>query len=178
MSVIHATDFGKETAVFLSGMSAAAAILLLVGLILAVVEFFRPMKGLGYYTGGAVLAVGMMIRMFSGGSVGTLFIMLLIVSAVLLGSHLTMIALHKREWLFVASGYDFDEPGDGDEYSYLVGLKGITTTRVDMSGHMSINDVNFYVTSRLPIDVGVEVIVRKVSGVEIIVEPTEGNQTA
>ncbi len=166
---------GKEIYNLFSGMSAVSAVLLLLGLMLIIAEFFRPMRSLGYASGGIVIALAAVVRMLSGASVGTLFLLLFFVAFILFGAHLLMLALQKREWLLLSSGIAEEETGADDaEYSYLVGLRGVTTTAVAPSGHVAINDINFYVTSEEPIDVGVEVVVKRVSGAQIIVAPSEG----
>ena len=171
--MLVSASFGTEIARLFSGMSTLSAVLLTVGLILIITEFFRPIKGIGIGCGSAVTACGVTVRMLSDGSVGMLFALLLFIAAILLAAHLLMLALHKREWLIPSLGIVDEEPPPDDEYSYLIGLRGYTTTAVAPSGHMSINDINFYVTSSMPIDSGVEVEVKKVSGAKIIVEPVE-----
>lgn len=163
------SSLGKEISALFSDMTASVLVLLAIGLILVIAEFFRPMRGLGYGCGATVLACAIVLRMLSGASAGALFLMLFMTAFVLFAAHLLMIAFHKREWLLVSSGI-IDEEG-ADKYSYLIGLRGVTTTSVAPSGHMSINDINFYVTSEAAIDVGVEVVVKNVSGDRIIVEP-------
>ncbi len=166
---------GKEIANLFSGMSAVSAVMLLLGLMLIIAEFFRPMRSLGYASGGITVALAVVIRMLSGANVATLYLMLIFVAFILFAAHLLMLALQKREWLLLSSGIADEETGGDDaEYSYLVGLRGITTTAVAPSGHVAINDINFYVTSQQPIDVGVEVVVKRVSGAQIIVEPIDG----
>ncbi len=167
-------SLGNEIAALFADMTASVVVLFALGLILIIAEFFRPMRGLGYGCGAAVLACSIVLRMLSGASAGTLFLMLFISAFFLFGAHLLMIALHKREWLLVSSGIT-DEEG-ADRYSYLIGLRGVTTTAVAPSGHMSINDINFYVTSETAIDVGVEVVVKNVSGDRIIVVPAPSEE--
>ena len=172
---IFVNSIGSEISMFLGDMTASVSILVALGLILVIAEFFRPMKGLGYGCGFSSLVLGVIMGMLASPSVGALFIMSLFIAFVLLAAHLVMIALQKREWLFVSTGIIDEE--NADKYSYLVGLCGTTTTSVAPNGHMSINDINFYVTSSEPIDVGVEVIVRRVSGDRIIVEPVDSAET-
>ena len=162
---------GAAISALFADMTATVLILLALGLVLVIAEFYRPMKGLGYGCGSAVLVLGVTLRMLASPSVATLFLMLFFIAAILLAAHLLMIALHKREWLLVSTGITDEE--NADKYSYLVGLRGTTTTSVAPNGHMSINDINFYVTSSTPIDVGVDVVVVKVSGDRIIVTPCE-----
>ena len=170
------SSLGIEIVTLFEDMTASVVVLFALGLILVIAEFFRPMRGLGYGCGAAVLVCAIVLRMLSGGTVGTLFLMLFLTAFILFGAHLFMIALHKREWLLVSSGIT-DEEG-ADKYSYLIGLRGVTTTSVAPSGHMSINDINFYVTGEVAIDVGVEVVVKNVSGDRIIVEPVSMDETA
>lgn len=164
-------SLGREIVKLASGMSAVVAVLFAVGLILVVTEYFQSTKGVAYGCGIAVIVTAIALRMVSGGSAGMLFIMLFAVAFVLFGTHLIMLALHKREWLLLSSGIaDVENYSDG-KYSFLVGLVGITTTPVAPSGHMSINDINFYVTARQHIDAGVEVTVKEVNGDKIVIEP-------
>lgn len=172
--MIFGASFVWEMANLFKGMSALAAVLLTLGLILIITEFFRPMNGIGYGCGAAVTGCGTAVRMLTQSTAGTLFLLMFFIAAILLGAHLLMLALHKREWLLVSSGIADDEPESDDEYSYLIGLRGVTTTPVAPSGHMSINDINFYVTSESEIGVGVEVEVKQVSGAKIMVAPVKG----
>lgn len=163
---------GKEIARMFSGMNATSAVLFAVGLMLIITEFYRPLRGLGYGCGGVVTSLAIVLRMLSDAGIGTLFLMLFIAAFVLLAAHLLMLALHKREWLLLSTGIT-DDDGSDTEYSYLIGLCGVTTTEVNPSGHMSINDINFYVSADEYIEQGVEVTVKQVSGANIIVERVE-----
>lgn len=169
---MFAMTLGKEIARMFSGMNVTSAVLFAVGLMLIITEFYRPLRGLGYGCGAVITALAIVLRMLSDAGIGTLFLMLLIAAFVLLAAHLLMLALHKREWLLLSTGIA-DDDGSDTEYSYLVGLRGVTTTAVNPSGHMSINDINFYVSADEYIEQGIQVTVKQVSGANIIVERVE-----
>ena len=69
------SSLGKEIVTLFEDMTASVVVLFALGLILVIAEFFRPMRGLGYGCGAAVLVCAIVLRMLSGGTVGTLFLM-------------------------------------------------------------------------------------------------------
>lgn len=170
-------SLGNEISRLFSDMSAVVAVLFAVGLMLVVIEYFQSTKGIAYGCGIVCVTTAIALRMIAGGTPGMLFFMLFLVAAVLFAMHLFMLALHKREWLMLSSGIADEESYADAKYSYLVGLCGVTTTEVAPNGHMSINDINFYVTAAEPIEAGVSVTVREVNGDKIVVEPIAGDET-
>lgn len=164
---------GKELAALFSDMSIAVVVLFVIGLALIAVEFFQPMYGIGAGSGTVLVFTAAIVRMLAYGTEGMLFFMLFFVSAVVLLTHALMLRLYKRDWL-MQSVYAVDEPDSEDDvYSFLLSLEGVATTRIAGYGHMSINDVNFYVTSDEPIAKGERVRVVKVEGDKIFVRRTE-----
>lgn len=160
---------GHEISVLFGDMSFVVIVLGVAGLALVIVEFFQPMYGIGAGSGSALIVAAVVVRMLAYGTEGMLFFMLFFVACILLVSHALMLRLHKREWL-TQSVYATEEPDNEDDiYSFLLSLEGTATTRIDGYGHMSINDVNFYVTAESPIQKGERVRVVKVEGDRIVV---------
>lgn len=167
---MYCYSLGREIINLFSGMSAVSVALFSLGLMLVVTEYFQSTKGIAYGCGIASMITAAAVRMVMGGTLGTLFVMLFFIALILFATHLLMLALHKREWLLLSSGIADEESYDDDKYSYLVGLCGTTTTELSPSGHMSINEINFYVTAEEPIEAGAYVTVKQVCGDKIVVE--------
>lgn len=152
-----------------SGMSVMVFVCLIAGLTLIITDFYQPTKGLASGCGAAALALGLTLRMLSGGTIGMLFVLTAIIAAVLFAAHAIMLKVHKRLWLYQSLEQNRLRGVKGN-YGFLIGLEGVTTTEVAPLGHMSINEVNFFVTSQEIIGKGERVRVTEVEGDKIIVK--------
>ena len=80
-------------------MSPIAAICLIVGLILAIIEIFQPGIGIFGTLGAILLVVGVVIRMAAGGTFQQLFYMVFCIVLILVATFLLMIRMARMGWL-------------------------------------------------------------------------------
>ena len=161
-----AAGLRSNLAELFAGMSVVTFMLILVGLMLIVVEFFQPSYGFPTACGSALVLLGITVRMLSGGTFIMLFYMVLIIAVVILGAHMLMLATQKKPWLTQSLALKLENalPEDTDDYSFLLGRDGVATTDIDGNGHMAIDDVHFFVTSGVFIAKGTNVRVVRVAG--------------
>lgn len=166
---------GEQFVKLFSEMSVVTFILLVLGIMLVVTEFFSPARGVVGALGALLLALGVAVRMLAGGTLAMLFLLIAFIAAIVLPVHLVMMRLHKHDWLAhaLALAVSGEENPVTREYSFLKGHAGIATTDIDPKGHMAINDINFFVTSLRPVKKGAAVIVTEVCGDRIVVEQTD-----
>ena len=147
-------------------MSIVTFMLLVLGLMLIVVEFFQPSYRFPTYCGSVLIALGIIVRMLSGGTLLMLFYMVFGCAAVLIAAHLIMRVTQKRPWLShsLALKLKRSMQEDDDGYGYLLGREGVATTDIDGNGHMTIDDVNFFVSGDGFISKGSTVRVVHVAG--------------
>ena len=155
------------------GMSVSAFMCIALGLMLVIIEFYQTTKGFAVGCGSALIATGTVIRMLTAGTLGILFWIVFFVAVILLSAHSVMLFTQKRNWLVQSLTLALNESPvmmRGAGYSYLKNLTGVATTDINLTGHVSINDVNFFVCSKTPIEKGGLVRVLDVDGENIIVE--------
>ena len=155
-----------------AGMSAVTVICVSIGLILIVIEFFQPAYKYPTYCGCALIALGVVVRMLGGGTFIMLFYMAFFCVTVLMAAHLIMLVTQKKAWLTHSLALKLRRAmqNDGEGYDYLRGREGVATTDIDGNGHMSLDDVNFFVTGDEFIEKGCLVRVVRVDGDSIRVE--------
>ncbi len=155
------------------GMSVSAFMCLSLGLMLVIVEFFQTTNRFAAICGSVLIVAGTVIRMLADGSVGILFWITFSVAVILLVAHSVMLFTQKRNWLVHSLTLALDESPvmmRGAGYSYLKNLTGVATTDINLTGHVSINDVNFFVSSKTPIEKGSLVRVLDVDDENVFVE--------
>lgn len=155
--------------------SISSIMCIVVGLMLIIIELFQGThKKLAGVLGGISIIVGIAIRMLTGPSVGVLFFIVLSIAFVLLGTHLLMLVLQKRRWLIQSLSLALHDEEylktHTEDYKKLIDLTGIATTDIDETGHMSIGDVNFFVTAAEFIKKGSTVRVLEADRQHILVE--------
>ena len=148
-------------------MSIVTFMLLVLGLMLIVVEFFQPSYRFPTYCGSVLIALGIIVRMLSGGTLLMLFYMVFGCAAVLIAAHLIMLVTQKRPWLSHSLALKLRRSMQDDGYSYLLGREGVATTDINGTGHMSLDDVNFFVSGDEFIEKGCMVRVVRVDGESI-----------
>lgn len=156
------------------GMSITAFMCISLGLMFVIIEFFQTTNGIVAFLGGALIASGTVMRMLAGGTLGVLFWMVFLVSVVLFAAHTVALITQKRNWLVQSLTLAINEnpmAARGAGYGYLKNLTGVATTDISLTGHVSINDVNFFVSSKTPIEKGTVVRVVDADGESIVVEP-------
>ncbi len=155
------------------GMSVSAFMCLTLGLMFVVIEFFQTTNGFAASCGSALIIAGTVIRMLASGSVGVLFWIAFFVAVILFAAHSVALFTQKRNWLVQSLTLALDESPvmtRGSGYAYLKNLTGVATTDIDLTGHVSINDVNFFVSSKTPIEKGSLVRVIGVDDENVFVE--------
>lgn len=162
-------SFGAQFIELFAQMSVVTYICLLTGLMLIIVEFFQPSRGIFGYSGLTLLILGIVVRMIGRGTVAMLFMMVFFSVAVILIAHTVMLWRHKREWLThsLALAITDTDIKQLTNYSFLLNREGIASTDIDKKGHMTINEINFYVSSANFIPKGTRVRVTDVRGDKI-----------
>lgn len=150
-----------------SNMHMVTVCLWITGLILFCVEFFQPMHGVAYGVGIGLIAAAIVTRAVNG-SAGIVFMFVLITAALLFAVHCVSLVTQKREWLKVAR---IEKAGARTrKYDMLMGAVGIANTPIDLTGNVTINDINIVVYSETPIERGAAVRVMQITPDKIIVE--------
>ena len=171
--MLIAAGLRSNLAELFAGMSVVTFMLILVGLMLIVVEFFQPSYGFPTACGSALVLLGITVRMLSGGTLVMLFFMVFFCAVLLLTVHMLMLLTQKRAWLATSLAFTLKrsmQPEEGG-YAFLLGQDGVATTDISGSGHMAIDDVNFFVGSETFIPKGTAVRVVRVAGDSIRVMP-------
>lgn len=88
-------------------------------------------------------------------------------AAVLLVLHMIMLVTHKKGWLTHSLALKLRRSIQDDGYEHLLGREGVATTDIDGTGHMSLDDVNFFVSGDEFIEKGCLVRVVHVDGESI-----------
>ncbi|WP_251617953.1 NfeD family protein [Pumilibacter muris] len=156
-----------------SGMSVVTFILVALGLMLIVIEFFQPAHRISAYCGAALTFCGIAVRMLSGGTLVMLFFMVFFCAVVLLAAHILKLFTQKKAWLATSLALKLERSvqEEADGYSYILGREGVATTDISGNGHMSLDNVNFFVSSEEFIAKGSTVRVVHVFGDSIRVVP-------
>lgn len=150
-----------------ASMTMLTACLWITGLILFCVEFFQPMRGIAYAL-GAGLIVGAFVTRMIYGSAGEAFAFVLLTSVLLFAVHVVALITQKRDWLVAAR---LEKAGERRRrYGKLIDSVGIAVTPIDLTGNVTINDVNLVVYSDSPIEQGASVRITKITSDKILVE--------
>ena len=160
--------------------SIATVILLVLGLMLIIVEFFQPSRGIPSYCGIVLVLCGIVIRMLKDSSMIMLFYMVFGCAVILLVAHVVLCLLPKKAWLTQSLALKLEKAVEGadiDDYESLVGKTGTATTDIDEFGHVAVGDVNLYVASDAFIEKGSSVRVVLVSDDKIEVELIDNTET-
>lgn len=137
------------------------------GFILFCIEYFQPMHGVAYALGATVLSSAFITRMLHG-SAGEAFVFVLLTSVLLFGVHIVALATQKRDWLRVAR---IEKAGERSrKFGNLINSIGVANTAIDLTGNVTINDINLVVYSESPIAAGDRVRITRVAHDKIIVE--------
>lgn len=146
------------------------AALWVAGFVLFSIEFFQPMRKISYTVGVALLLTSFIMQMLHG-SPGEAFIFVLLTCFVIFAVHVTSLAMQKRLWLSVSR---LERAGERRrKYDSLIGSVGVANTPIDLTGNVTINDVNLVVYSESPIEAGESVRVTRVTSDKIMVECVE-----
>ena len=153
-------------------MSVTTFMLVTLGIMLIVVEFFQPSHRFPTYCGIVLIALGITLRMLGGGTFIMLFYMLFFCTVIIFAVHIIMLATQKKAWLTQSLALKLESSiSEEDEYSHLLGRDGIATTDIDGSGHITVEDVILLVTGDEFISKGTKVRIVRVSGDSVRVVP-------
>lgn len=155
-----------------SSIGILPACLWVVGVILFSIEFFQPMRGISYMLGVVLLGAAFATRMLYG-SAGEAFMFVLFTAVLLFAVHVVALATQKRDWLRVAR---MEKAGARSrKYDTLIDSIGVANTPIDLTGSVTVNDVNLVVFSDTPIGAGERVRIIGVTPEKIIVERAISN---
>ncbi len=150
--------FGANS--FTDGSSFLILALYASGLMLILSDFSQHKHYLSIF-GILLLASGLVGILASERDIYAVFNAVIIAVAIIMGTHLVMLYLTKREWINRYSEKSSDT---------LIGLEGVTTTEVQGNGHMAIGSTNIFVSSEKSIEKGKKVRIIKIDGDKIFVE--------
>lgn len=137
------------------------------GFILFCVEFFQPMHGVAYALGLGLLFSAFVTRAIYG-TPGVAFMFVLVTAVVLFAVHGVALVTQKRDWLKVAR---IEKAGERNKrYAGLMDGIGVANTPIDLTGSVTINDVNLVVYSDSPIMQGERVRITGITQDKITVE--------
>lgn len=156
-----------------------AIILLVVGILLAVMEALVPSGGiLGILAAGAIIASLVLAFKESSATGGTFLILTVILIPVFMIFSLKIFPKTPigRRVILKPSVETADQRGAAGvadkDYSHLMGKTGTTTTPLRPSGIAEINDQRYSVVAEGEmIDKGIDIVVVKIEGNSIVVEP-------
>ncbi|MCM1367236.1 MAG: hypothetical protein NC184_00245 [Roseburia sp.] len=131
-----------------------------VGLTLFCIEFFQPMRGVAYVLGSAAMCAAFVTRMLYG-SAGEAYVFVLMTAVLIFAVHIVALGTQKRDWLRVAR---IEKAGERSrKFGNLIDKIGVATTDIDLTGSVTINDVNLVVYSDSRIAAGEKVRIVRVS---------------
>lgn len=139
----------------------------LTGLALFCIEYFQPVRGALYALGLGLIGTAFVTRIIYG-SPGEAFMFVLLTSIVMFAVHVASLITNRRDWLRVAR---IEKVGARRrKYDTLIDSIGVANTPIDLTGNVTINDVNLVVYSETPIKQGEEVRITKITSDRIVVE--------
>jgi len=137
------------------------------GFVLFCIEFFQPMHGVAYSLGLGLIGAAFITRMIYG-SAGEAFMFIFITSVLLYLVHVISLFTQKRDWLRVAR---IEKAGERRRrYDDLINSIGIANTPIDLTGNVTINNINLVVHSETPIAQGERVRITEIAHDKITVE--------
>lgn len=155
-----------------ANMNMLTVCLWITGLILFCVEFFQPMHGVAYGLGMGLIGSAFVTRMIYG-SAGEAFMFVIITAALLFAVHIVSLFMQKRDWLRVAR---IQRAGERSRrFGSLIDSIGVANTPIDLTGNVTINDVNLVVYSERPIARGERVRITRITADKIMVERADVN---
>ena len=127
-----------------------AATMIGLGLCIVLVGLVERIGVALYYIGFGLIALGITVRMLDGGTVFMLFVQLLIVCSIVTVMFVIVNVKSKKAWPIKASSLSvnteiYEENKGG--YEFLVGLEGDAITPLAPTGHIRVQDINFFVTN-------------------------------
>ena len=137
------------------------------GFLLFATEFFQPMRKIAYTLGVGLMVAAFITHMIHG-SPGEAFMFVLFTCVSIFAAHIVALATQKRLWLSVSRIERLDERRR--KFDLLIGSVGVANTPIDLTGNVTINDVNLVVYSDKPINAGEQVKIVRVTSDKIIVE--------
>ncbi len=167
-------SIGESIIALCENSNILVVVLWITGLILFAVEFFQPMRGISYALGILLTVAAFVIRMIIG-SPGEAFVFVWVTAVLMFVLHSVALFTKKRDWLRVSKMKRVGERSK--RYGSLVGSAGVAITPIDLSGNVTVNDVNLAVYSEKPIPQGASVRIVRVDPDKIIVERIESDDT-
>lgn len=163
-------SIGESIIALCENSNILVVVLWITGLILFAVEFFQPMRGISYALGILLTVAAFTVRMIIG-SPGEAFVFVWVTAVLMFVLHSVALFTKKRDWLRVSKMKRASERSK--RYGSLVGSSGVAITPIDLSGNVTVNDVNLAVYSEKPIPQGANVRIVRVDPDKIIVERIE-----
>lgn len=165
-------SIGESIVALIENSNILVVALWVTGMLLFFVEFFQPMRGVAYILGVLLIGAAFVVRMIIG-SPGEAFIFVWATAVLMFVLHSVSLFANKRDWLKVAR---LKKAGERNRrYLSLIDSIGVAITPIDLSGNVTINDVNLAVYSDTPIQKGEKVRVVKVTQDKILVERADVN---
>ncbi|MDE7463529.1 MAG: hypothetical protein K2M48_00740, partial [Clostridiales bacterium] len=155
----------ESFAALFGSLDIATVCLWTTGFILFAVEYFRPLRGLMYSLGITLFGAAFVIRMING-SAGEAFMYIFVTAVLMFIVHVISMATNRRDWLTVARMKKSNEINR--RYGGLVGSVGVANTPIDLTGNVTIDDINLVVYSDNPIRQGEIVRITKVTPDKIV----------
>ncbi len=167
-------DLGESFVALFQSANMLTVTLWVVGFLLFAAELFQPMRGISYTMGVALIITAFVTQMLHG-SAGEAFMFILLTCVMVFGIHILALATQKRLWLNVSR---LERAGERRrKYDSLIDSVGVANTPIDLTGNVTINDVNLVVYSEKPIAAGETVKITRVTSDKIIVERVSDNVT-
>ncbi len=161
---------GESFAALFDGTTILTVSLWVTGMILFAVEYFQPMRGIAY-TIGLVLIGSAFVTHTVHGTPGEAFMFVFITAIMMFAVHAVSLGTHRRDWLKVAR---LEKAGERSrKYGSLIDRIGTASTPIDLTGNVTVNDINLVVYSESPIAQGETVRIIKVTHDKIMVERVE-----
>lgn len=175
--------FWEEVALVFSDIGWGPAICLILGMILIIVEIFQPGFGFFGITGGILVVVGIIVRIYKNGGGNPIiqfFVLLAVVLGVLAVAAVVMMIALKKGWLARTGLVNKDtavstgHTKGTEDFGALVGKEGVTLCALRPSGRVEIEGKTYDVVSNAVfIAKGCKVVVDEVEGGKITVKQTD-----
>lgn len=155
-----------------SDMTIAPASCLIIGVMFVIIELYQSSKGVMAGIGVLLIITGITLRMVSGPHFGVFFLLVLGAVFPILVAHILLLVRQKKPWLVQSLQLALNNNLTGEDvnYNYLVDLIGESTTDINQTGSITINDVTFLVASSVFIEKNSKVRVVEVDNDKIFVE--------
>lgn len=172
-------SFGQSFVTLFTTMDVITAICLVCGLILVVIEIFRPGFGIFGISGGVLLLIGIILQFIkSGYNLVQMVILIFLLLLILVAAFLVMTRSIKYGWLSrspiiqSATAVPKDKTQGTEDFSFLLDKTGVTKTALRPVGKAEFDggvyDVVAYQGAAYGI--GIKVVVIEIEGQRVVVK--------